>query len=140
MWVYVKGRMYADVIVVEVCGSIQNLNDKRSRYLPASHSIVLTCPIEWLLEETPIHGGGRAQRWRAMRTLGKPRTDLTVPIRHLRVLYALPNNLYDKWIPNHVPTGYEFCCTHKSLKGHNSQKMQKFLRQMSIGSCFLTQV
>jgi hypothetical protein len=138
MWVYVQGMEFADAIVVEVCGSIQNLNDKRSRYIPASHSLVLACPLQWLLEPTTIQRGGRAPRWRAMRTLHKPRVDLIAPIRHLRVLYALPSSLYDRWVPNHVPTGYEFFCTHKSLSGYNSQKMQMFLRQMSMTSSFLT--
>ena len=142
MWVYFHDWRSCDAVVVEVCGTVQNLNDKRSRYIPASHSIVLTCSPDWLREEIGVKGRGRIARWKACGTLkrpGKGRTlDYVAAVRHLRVLYALPNVVYDNWCSEHVPTGYEFYCPHSSLDSYNSQKMQTFLRQLSIASQFYT--
>ncbi len=137
LWVYFSGTEFCDVVVVEVCGTVQNLNDKRSRYIPASHSIVLMCPLPWLEEEVAVQRGGKSPRWKATATIThKPSADLTLPIRHLRVLYALPNDVYSSWCSNHTPSGYEFFCPHSSLDSYNSPKMQTFLGQMSIWSQF----
>lgn len=140
MWVFFHDWRSCDVVVVEVCGTIQNLNDKRSRYIPASHSLVLTCSPDWLREEIPTKGRGRISRWKASGNLKSPnkgRTlDYVAAVRHLRILYALPNKLYHDWCAEHVPTGYEFYCPHSSLDSYNSQKMQGFLRQLSIASQF----
>jgi hypothetical protein len=141
MWVYFHDWRSCDVVVVEVCGTVQNLNDKRSRYIPASHSLVLTCSPEWLREAIKVRGRGRIPRWQAAGTLKSPRhrtVDYVAAVRHLRVLYALPNNVYHDWCSEHVPTGYEFYCPHSSLDSYNSQKMQRFLRQLSIASQFYT--
>jgi hypothetical protein len=138
LYVHFQGRKSCDVVAVEICGTVQNLNDKRSRYIPASHSIVLTCSAEWLAEEIKVTNGN-APRWKASASFKKaPKNDLSVPVRYLRVLYTLPNAVYDRWIKEHTPTGYEFFCPHSSLDSYKSQKMQTFLRQMSIASQFYT--
>jgi hypothetical protein len=139
LWAHFRKRESCDVVAVEVCGTAQNLNDKRSRYIPASHSLVLQCSKEWLFGLMTVARGAEMPRWKASRIYRKaPKisNDISIPVRHLRVLYALPNDLYHKWAKEHVPTGSEFFCPHSSLDSYNSQKMQKFLRQMSIASQF----
>lgn len=140
LWVYFIDFRSCDAVVVEVCGTVQNLNDKRSRYIPASHSLVLTCSPYWLREEIPVRGRGKLSRWKATGILKRPAKDRTLPyvaaVRHLRVLYALPNSIYHAWCAEHVPTGYEFYCPHSSLDSYTSQRMQRFLRQLSIASQF----
>lgn len=137
LWVHFNGNRSCDLVTVEVCGTVQNLNDKRSRYIPSSHSIVLNCGLAWLTEETRIQGGGQRPRWEAAKTFdSRPNESLSVPVRHLRILYSLPNDIYKEWCPVHIPTGYEFFCPHSSLDSYNSQTMQTFLRQMSIASQF----
>ena len=144
LWVHFGGIEhieYCDVAVIEVCGTVQNLNEKRSRYSPASHSLVLRCSVKWFAEEIAVQRGGRRQRWAAAGSIPrKPAGDdaISIPIRHLRVLYALCNSLYDIWVPSHTPTGYEYFCTHASLDGYSAPKMQTFLRQMSVDSQFYT--
>lgn len=141
LWVHFNQAISCDVLAVEVCGTIQNLNDKRSRYIPASHSLMLTCTVGWLAEEVPVQNGGQRARWQASAAFAiKPSEPLCVPVRHLRVLYGLPNSLYHKWCREHSPTGYEFFCTHSSLATYNSPPMQRFLRQMSSASQFRVQV
>ena len=97
--------------------------------LPISH--------RWLAEEVDVQSRGKRPRWKALGTLSDlPDTDLVVPVRHLGVLYALPNNLYEKWCPHHTPTGYEFFCPQSSLKSRTAQSMRAFLRQMSVAAQF----
>jgi hypothetical protein len=140
MWVHFRNAESCDVVIVEVCGTAQNLNDKRSRYIPASHSVVVRCPLVWLLVAMPTRAGGEAPRWEASRSFDeKPSGDIAVPVRHLRVLYALPDSLYHRWCNEHVPTGQELFCPHSSLGSFNGQKMQSFLRLMSISSQFYVQ-
>lgn len=137
LWIYFHSSTSCDVVAIEVCGTIQNLNDKRSRYIPASHSLIVTCSCAWLMEPIPVQRGGSIARWRACRTFAsQPTNDLSVPIRHLRVLYAIPNDTYHKWCREHTPTGYEFFCPHSSLATYSSPAMQRFLERMSSASQF----
>jgi hypothetical protein len=138
LWLYINNPIYADAICIEVCGSIQNLNDKRSRYFPSSHSMMVTCPKPWLLREINS-GQGTKPIWKYAKGLNaEPAADVVLPIRLLRVLYALKSDHYDRWAPNHVPTGYEFFCVDTSLRSFSSPKMQAFLKQMSVGAQFYT--
>jgi len=141
LWAHFQGDTSCDVVAIEVCGTIQNLNDKRSRYIPASHSLILRCPLDWLEEKITVQKGGKFPRWKAAGTFDtKPGQELMVPIRHLRVLYGIPNALYDEWSRQHTPTGYEFFSPHSSLHTYNSPAMQAFLRQMSSANHFRTKV
>ena len=134
MYVHFQRARSCDVVAIEICGTVQNLNDKRSRYIPASHSVVLSVSEGWLAETIRV-SRGQFPRWKASASFRRaPRRELSVPVRHLRVLYALPNSIYVEWAKEHIPTGYEFFCPHSSLDSYNSQKMQVFLRQMSIAS------
>jgi hypothetical protein len=66
-----------DVVAVEVCGTIQNLNDKRSRYIPASHSLILSCSAAWFTEEITVQNAGKRPRWKACASFGaQPSEDL----------------------------------------------------------------
>jgi hypothetical protein len=141
LWVYINDPTSCDVVAVEVCGTVQNLNDKRSRYIPASHSLVLSCSLAWIEQEIAVQKGGKRSRWKAAGTFArKPTADLSLPVRHLRVLYGIPNAIYHKWCRDHTPTGYEFFCPHSSLQTYNSSPMQAFLRQMSSAAQFRVKV
>lgn len=137
LWVHFSDTTCCDVIVVEVVGTAQNLNDKRSRYMPASHSLILTCPLAWLEGTVAVQKGGQKPRWVAAASIThKPTAQLCLPVRHLRALYALPNDIYAKWVEEHTPTGYEYFCPHSSLDSYTSPAMQKFLGQMSVQAQF----
>jgi hypothetical protein len=85
--------------------------------------------MQWLHGEIKVRRGGKMPRWKASGMFRKVPTrnkNISVPVRHLRVLYALPNADYHKWSKEHVPTGYEFFCPHSSLDSYNSPKMQSF--------------
>lgn len=140
LYLFLGHAEYADAVCIEVCSSITNLNDKRSRYVPSSHSLLVEIPRRWLRQDFGLQRGGVAPAWRASRAFAaEPQADVVRPIRHLRVLYCLPDAQYDDWKANHTPTGYEFFCHDGSLDTFNSPPMRVFLRQMSIASQFRTQ-
>lgn len=138
MWVHFNGTTSCDLVVIEVCGTIQNLNDKRSRYMPSTHSRVLKVSEQWAAEVVPGgHGPNHVSRRDLAETLGSLGADpVDVPIRVLRVLYALKNSDYRVWVPQHVPSGYEYFIPHSSLSTYNSRATQEFLKGMSVASQF----
>ena len=141
LWAHFSDSISCDVIVIEVCGSAQNLNDKRSRYMPSGHSLVLSCPHSWLVEDVTVQKGGRKTRWSATASFDdEPTNDLMIPVRNLRVLYALPDWLYQDWCRENAPGAHEFFCKHSSLDTWSSPQMQDFLWQMSTATQFRTRI
>jgi hypothetical protein len=139
MWLYIAPNEYADTVCIEVSNNRQNFADKRSRYSPSYHSLLADVPLPWLNQLISLQHGGTKPRWEACAMFQTaPQADIVLPVRLLRVLYVLPDNLYASWKANHPPTGYEFYCRDSSLAGYNSQAMQVFLRQMSFASHFRT--
>ncbi len=141
LWLYFSSEGWVDAICIEHCSSVQNLNDKRSRYMPALNSLLVRVKRTWLRKEIGIKHGGRAERWEATKTMAEPdfkKTKFEFPVRHLRVLYAMREADYSRWIPNHVATGYEFFCTHNSLRTWNSPTTRTFLARMSSVAHHLT--
>jgi len=133
MWLRLDASLrFADVVCIECCGTIQNLNDKRSRYAPSTHGLVVLVKESWLTESITVQHGSKMSRWRATGSItSAPTTDCVATVRHLRVLYALPNILYSGWVTQGVLGAHEFMCRHSSLDGYNSQTMQRFLKRMS---------
>lgn len=141
LWLYFSGEGWVDAISIEHCSSVQNLNDKRSRYMPTLNSVLVHVKRTWLQGLIGVQHGGQAERWAATRTMPKPdftNKEFEFPVRHVRVLYALRSDHYSRWIPNHVATGYEFFCTHESLRTWTSQTTQVFLSRMSSVANYLT--
>lgn len=134
LWLYFSHTEWVDAICIEHCSSIQNLNDKRSRYMPTLNSVLVRIARTWLNGDVTLQRGGLAPRWRASGTMNEPSKSVPkyeIPIRLIRVLYALRKQDYSRWVPNHIPTGYEFFCTHDSLKTYTAPTTQEFLKRMS---------
>jgi len=128
-----------DVLAIEVCGTVQNLNDKRSRYGPTTTSLVLTTPRRWLQGAVITRGNVPRRRLDLAGLAGlNPDDDLVVPVRWLQVLYALPNDIYRKWTAEQVPGPHEYFCRHGSMGSYSGQPMQRLLARMTLRSHFLT--
>ena len=98
---------YVDVFAVEACSSFANMLDKRSRFAPSTQSLLAVCPVPWLLapavpdEETP--------RWKTTGVLrAAPITPLVLPVRDVRVLYALKQRQYKGFIESQIPHPHEY--------------------------------
>lgn len=135
LWVYVHGDSgYADVFVIEVCRSLQNFNDKRSRYLPTVAGRVLRCSHAWLSETI-----GQRPRWRVFGTFtSAPSEDIIYPIRIMRCLYALKPDDYTEVRSSLPPEGHEYFIRHASLRSWPNQRFREFLKATKRTGHFYT--
>ncbi|MGO9837230.1 MAG: hypothetical protein ACLP1X_23795 [Polyangiaceae bacterium] len=125
-------RPFADCVAIEATGSAQNFQDKRSRYGPTSASRLLHCPLKWLLGKA-----GAQKRWQAVAGLAAaPADDLVLPVRLLRSLYFLKDDLYDEWTETGVPEPHEFVARYSSVKSIYAKQMRTFLERMTLRNHF----
>jgi hypothetical protein len=107
---------YVDIFAIEACGTFANLLDKRSRFAPSMHSLLAVCPVRWLLGETS--GFNHTPRWRHTGLLrAAPDVPLTLPVRDIRVMYALRPRHYEGFLANQVPHAHEFFAPVTALIG-----------------------
>lgn len=124
---------FVDVIPIEVCVSMQNFNDKRSRYTPVSGNKQLTLPLKWLNSTIVIQRGRDQQIWRASGWFDSaPTDDVCLTIRHLRALFVLREQDYKGFGANGLPAGHEYFCMHQDLNQINNQIMQEFVKGMAL--------
>lgn len=137
LWVFISSSQgFADCIAIEACSTGQNFNDKRSRYNPSTVATVLHCPWTWLCGSIPYTKGHKA-RWELTEGLqSAPAEDKTMPVRFLRVLFFLKDELYASWRPHGIPAGHEYIASYSSIKSYTAPAMQNFLRRMSLGQHF----
>lgn len=88
---------YCDVIAIEHCGVGQNFWDKRARYRSLTAAMMLRVTRGAL--EVTGYGRGRGMRTLEAWLNGAPSKNWgedgrSFPIRHLRTIYALPNDVY----------------------------------------------
>ncbi len=128
---------YADVVAIEVCGSRQNFYDKRARYAPTTVSRGLWCDRRWLCGDMP-RGSGVRHRWELANPYWQnpPTAHAWLPIRFLRVLYFLRDELFAAWRVEGVPDGHEYVSRYGSLASYTAPQMQDFLRHMMLGAHF----
>lgn len=141
VFVFLQPCRFADVMCIEVCNTLQNLHDKRSRFMPSVTSSILRCRRGWLTEEIRVQNGGSQPRWRAAGTFPRsmpPTSDIELPVRHLRVLFALPDAEYGKCVGARIGAPHEFFCAQRVLGNYTSQPVQRFLRRMSIAAQYFT--
>lgn len=122
---------FVDVVAIEHCGSRQNFYDKRSRYMPNLHARMLLLPDGWLEQEITVQAGGR----KFLRDIcAKFPVGMTgeqrLPVRNLRVLYALHPQDYDTL---HLTpfSAHEFFCPHGALAQTTSPKLREFVKRLS---------
>jgi len=107
---------YVDIFVIEACSSFANLLDKRFRFAPSMHSMLAVCPVRWL--QGDVSAFNKMQRWRRTGLLrSSPSTPLTVPVRDIRVMYALRPRHYEGFVANQIPHAHEFFAPITALIG-----------------------
>ncbi len=148
LYVYFNGYDFVDVICIEICNKDTNLHDKRSRYMPSTQSLLLQIPKSWLRRDCALPNHGKTPRWQACKSLPVPpppdkekpnepkKPHLFIPVRFLRVLYALPDDLFSNWEANHIPAGHEFFCKQGFLNSYTGKPMQNFLKRMRSSQHF----
>src|SRR5712691_7825630 len=121
---------FADCIVVEACGTAQNLSDKRARYCARTSALVIEMRQPWLNTDVPRQGGGRKQRRSLLRAELPTHGEVLLPVRHIRVLYALDDNgassLYERATTSMVMEAHEYVLPQRLLRQFNAQRTQDF--------------
>jgi hypothetical protein len=131
---------HADAIAIEACGSRQNFEQRRSKYMPDTCARTLGCSVEWLAGSVGYKRGNR-QRWRLAGDLEvAPTAELELPVRHIRVLFAFPDHEYQKWSRSIVPAGHEYYCRYRSVRSITSKRFRTFLRQLAVRAQYYTKV
>jgi hypothetical protein len=117
LWLHFGGTAeepFADIFAIEACGSLQNLLDKRSRFAPSTHSLLAVCPVPWLL--APVTQNDPTPRWQATGVIRQPPSlPLILPVRDIRVMYALKKRHYDGFAQNQVPHPHEYFLPMEAL-------------------------
>lgn len=121
---------FADCIVIESCGNLANLYDKRSRYAARTTSLVVDIRRVWLDQEVVTRGQGGPLRARRELLGGELEADVMLPVRSLRTLYAVPDSLYARARGGMILEAHEFMCAQKGLGQYTGKPMQRFLKGM----------
>jgi hypothetical protein len=66
----------------------------------------------------------------------EPGEDHLFPVRLLRVLYFLKNDLYDDWKRTGVPEPHEFVARYSSIRSYTRQEMQSLLKRITLDNHF----
>lgn len=126
---------FADCIIVESCGSIQNFNDKRSRYAARTTSLMIELSEPWLNHQVAVQNGAARQRRELLRGVLPFEDLISLPVRHMRALYALAddgdNSPYKRIRRSGVLEAHEFLCRQAVLGNYNAQGVQTFLKGMA---------
>jgi hypothetical protein len=127
---------YADILCIEACGSVANLQDKRARFAPSTGSLLVVCPLRWMLE--PVEPGDPTQRWRLIRMLrAEPREALVLPVRDVRVLYGLKERHYQGFARHQMPQPHEYFCPMEALTAERSHEQPELTALISRASATL---
>ncbi len=98
---------FVDIFAIEACSTLSNLLDKRSRFAPSTHSLMAVCPVPWLL--AAITPSDPTPRWKATGVLrAMPDMALVLPVRDMRVMYALKAQHYQGFAESQIPHPHEY--------------------------------
>ena len=98
---------FVDIFAIEACSTLSNLLDKRSRFAPSPHSLMAVCPGPWLL--AAITPSDPTPRWKATGVLrAMPDMALVLPVRDMRVMYALKAQHYQGFAESQIPHPHEY--------------------------------
>jgi hypothetical protein len=142
LWLNFGGTLvdpFVDIVAIEVCGSLQNLLDKRSRFAPSTQSLLAVCPVPWL--HAPATAADQTPRWIVTGLLSRPPTaPLIVPVRGVHVLYGLRHEHYQGFVRHQLPHAHEFFAPIEVLTASDADKnpaLQALLARTSATANFL---
>jgi len=131
---------YVDIFAIEACGSLPNMLDKRARFAPSTSSLLAVCPVPWLLG--PTSRTDPTPRWRCTGVLrAEPVQALVLPVRDIRVLYALKARHYNGLLQHHVPLPHEYFVPMDKLVAKDAPddpQLQALVARTSATAHFLT--
>jgi hypothetical protein len=142
LWMNFGGTVhepYVDIFAIEACGSLTNLLDKRSRFAPSTHSLLAVCPVQWLMRAaTPTDP---TPRWQVTRVLAaEPLRPLVLPVRDIKVMYALKTRHYRGFTETQIPHPHEYFVPMDAITakdGHESPAIKALVSRAAVNANFL---
>ncbi len=132
---------FADIFAIEACGTLTNMLDKRARFAPSTNSLLAVCPVPWLLG--PASAGDPTPRWRCTGVLrGEPAQPLVLPVRDVRVMYALKTRHYNGLLQSHVALPHEYFVPMDTLVAKDAPedpRLQALVARATATAHFLTE-
>ncbi len=142
LWLNFGGSVnepFVDIFAIEACGSLANLLDKRSRFAPSTHSLLAVCPTPWLLR--PATQTDPTPRWKVTRVIAtEPTRPLLLPVRDIKVMYALKKHHYRGFSRTQVPHAHEYFVPMDALtaeQGHESPAIKALVSRVAVKANFL---
>lgn len=130
---------FVDIFAIEACTTISNLLDKRSRFAPSTHSLMAVCPIAWLM--AAITPTDPTPRWKATGVLrAPPEQPLVLPVRDMRVMYALKAQHYQGFAESQIPHPHEYFVPMERLTqvdAPHDPQLQALVSRASASANFL---
>ena len=130
---------FVDIFAIEACSSLANLLDKRSRFAPSTHSLLAVCPVPWLMR--PVMPGDPTPRWQVTGVFdGEPVRDLILPVRDIKVMYALKHRHYQGFTQHQVPHPHEYFVPMEAItaeRSHESPAMRALVARSAVTANFL---
>lgn len=130
---------WADILCIEACASLPNLLDKRARFAPSTSSLLVVCPVRWMLE--PAEPTNPAPRWHLIGLLREEPTEpLVLPVRDVRVLYGLKPRHYQSVARGQVSQPHEYFCPIEALtaeRGHEDPALTALIGRASAAANFM---
>lgn len=122
------GAVTADVLAIEVCTSLQNLHDKRSRFAASTTSLLLLLNRPWMREEQQIQHTTR-QRWNTFDGAlpEEPGSDLLVPVFRLRLFLMVPCVKVSDWREKVALEAHEYLLPHRALDNQYDPRLVRML-------------
>lgn len=98
------------------------------------------CPVPWLL--APVSAEDVTPRWQATRVLRhEPSLPLIVPVRDIRVMYALKQRHYNGFVSSQIPHPHEYFVPMDALVAEHAADdpaMQALVARASTTANFLS--
>jgi hypothetical protein len=134
-----ENEPFVDIFAIEACGSLANLLDKRSRFAPSVHSLLAVCPTQWLMR--PATQTDPTPRWKVTRVIRtEPTRPLVLPVRDIKVMYALKKQHYRGFSRTQVPHAHEYFVPMDALtaeQGHESPAIKALVSRVAVTANFL---
>ena len=124
---------YVDIVVIEACGSLTNLLDKRSRFAPSTQAMMAVCPVRWLC--APALPPEPMPRWRTTGVIdAEPVNPFVLPVRDMRIFYGLKRRHYRGFALNIVPHAHEYFMPMDALTAEDGDKDPALLALLARAS------
>jgi hypothetical protein len=142
LWLNFGGTVhepFVDIFAIEACGSLANLLDKRSRFAPSTHSLLAVCPVPWLMHG--VMANDPTPRWQVTGVIREePPMPLILPVRDIKVMYALKNRHYQGFTQSQIPHPHEYFVPMDALtaeRGHESPAIRALVARSAVNANFL---